>query len=416
MMVQISKIPFYLPYNVQFSTASISAFPLNYGYSTPIVENFINDGSYISFVEEMEKYLVVTQFGNVIKEHIFVRLESTSPILYPIIIKTYSLINPNSLGMESSLLIKKGIEEALKSSTIDPMVQCTFKSSIFIDYAIRNCNNYTMMHDEDLLSIESILNVLKFVNNEAKPDCLFDLDYFIYSLTNPTYNPRQDEFSTKECPCCEIYSQFSPIIMYNLFEDYLTSFSILHGRILDSDLNKKLQLDYVIKDDISQKRNIISENIENTNNEIVVFVGSSENYKFGSTFETALYEIYEVLQNLSYTDIYIKFIIHSQLKAIIQPESRFNNIYNGLFYTGLTVPNLMWLNQLTSMIEELVNSLSGKNNFLYFPINNIEIELIYQDYHALIIISKGNLKIKIIFDMVVLAILSKTIVIEPINI
>lgn len=414
-MVQISKIPFYLPLNTQFSTSSIITFPLNYGYSEPIIEDFIGDGSYMAFMENLDKYLVTTQFGNVIKEHVFVRVERNSSILYPIIIKTYPLSNTSLFGLESSLLIRKGIEEALRTNFIDPMVECTFKSSIFIDYAIRNCDKYSSMHDEDLLSIESILNTLKFINNEAKPDCMFDLDYFIYSLTNPTYNPKYDEFSAKDCPCCEIYSQFSPSIMYNLFEDYLTAFSMVYGRITEMDLTKKLHLDYVVKDDILQKKNVISENIENTKDEYVVFAGSSENYKFGNNFEVAIYEIYEVLQNIPCTDLYMKFILQSGLQANLSSQSQFANRYTRVNYTGLTVPHTTWIKQLTSMTEELVNSLKGTNNFLDITINNIEVEIIYQDYHALIIIRSAGLNLKIILDMVVLAMLSKTIILEPSN-
>ena len=111
----------------------------------------------------------------------------------------------------------------------------------------------------------------------------------------------------------------------------------------------------------------------------------------------------------------MKFIFQSGLQANLSPQSQFANRYTRVNYTGINVPHTTWINQLTSMTEELVNSLRGTNNFLDITINNIEVEIIYQDYHALIIVKSGGLNLKIILDMVVLAMLSKTIILEPSN-
>lgn len=404
-MNRVQKIPFYLPQDTVFDTKQIEIIQDEY-----ISEQYLECGAEICFKDNLTKYVISSRFGNVIKEHIFVNLEDgtfkTVP-LYPVMIRTHDLNNPITM-QESPILIRNGISNVLKIADRSFDFDCRFLSEVYLEKtvgAIIPDVEYKYFYQE-LMELESIKNNLELFNNESRPGILFNINDIFYQLEYGNFRAPIEYFGKVRNISQLLIDEFGPTVSYNIFLDQLSSMSVLRGKVNPIDILDCLRLRANRLDNLAEISTALSTEINNS--DYVVYAGARDNSRFGEPFELSLYRLYEIFQSSPYTDAYVEYILQHGRPVINTAASMIHNYYLGVYTTKEDVTRDMWVQALSEEIDCLISALED------IPTNGFAevAEVILQDYHVLIIITSDNNKLTIMFDLIALSLVSKSLIIE----
>ena len=404
-MATIQQIPFYLPLNVNFD-------------STQIVSNNAYDdytwaysiGSSLSFYDPISKYVVTDIFGNIVKEHVFISINDRAGVntLYPIMIKTYKTDAIYNKFDPKTILIKSGISQVLSNIGTILNTKYYFLSKFYLQKALEICNpdKVDFLLSSITYKTNSIFNSLDFVNNESNPSITFDINKYIDGIYyNSVRYDRNDILSFNDT-VNDAIELFAPKYDYPLICDELTTISINSDKISSNEIFRAIANINPKEDNLAMMNTFVDKILHESTE--VIYALNSVNYSEIFTFN--IYALYELLQSSPYKEGYIKYILHydeyGQRKLEVDTESLLLvNWYYNLRYDGFTHKKLplMWISSLAQELNCLFETIPQN----YQPISNIEI--IIQDYHVLISINSGNRKLTIVFDMIVLPLLSKTL-------
>lgn len=405
-MSSIQQIPFYLPLNVNFDSTQI------------LVNNAYEDyswaysiGSSLFFYDPISKYVITDVIGDVVKEHIFVSINDSGfgfSSLYPVAIKSYKIDDKYNRYNPKTILIRSGISQVLGQLGTIIDTKYYFLPKFYLQKALSICN--TEKVDFLLTSIvyktNSIFNTLDYVNNEGNPSINFDMSKYIdtISYNSINYSGYPDILNHNDT-IDEAIELFSPKFDYPLICDELTNVSINSDRVNFNEILRAISTTNPKEDNLAMTNTFVDK-ILNESTE-VIYALNSVNYSEVFSFNT--YALYELLQSSPFKEGYIKYILlpsnspYKQLEVDTSSLLLVNWYYN-LRYDGITHKRfpLTWISLLQQELSCLLDTI---------PTQDIvtDVEVIIQDYHVLIIINSNNKKLTIVFDMIVILLLSKTL-------
>lgn len=403
-MASIQQIPFYLPLNVNFDTTQIvpNSFHEDYNWA-------YNVGSTLSFYDPISKFVVTTQFGDVIKEHIFISINEggyRNSIMYPIAIKSYKLDDKYNRYYPKTVLLKSGISNVLSQIGTILNTKYYFLSRLYLDKALEMYNpdkvDQLVTSYAYRSSLENTYKSLEYINNECSPSITFNFTQFLDDLTyrNIHYTTMTDIFKTNET-IDSIIEMFTPKLDYPLFGDALTTLSLCSDIVSPKDILSSMYLYNIKENNLAMTNTFVEKILEKADR--IIYAFSSVVHDEMLSF--SIYMFYELFQDCPFKEGYIKYILLPSGQLEIDLNSLiFVNWYYNLRYDGNlhTKQQLSWIRILTQEVQCLLEAMNIK-----FCICSVEIT--FQDYHAIITVNNDGTKISIVFDMIVSMLMSKTL-------
>ena len=405
-MVTLQQIPFYLPLNINFDTTQIGSST----YYDEFDYNWIyNVGSSISFYDPLSKFVITHKVNNIVKEHIFINItndETGTTPLYPIAIKTYNINDSYNRYSPKTMLLLPGITSVLNQISTILNTKYYFLSKLYLQKALDICNPEKV--DYLLASIvyktNSIFHTLDYINNENNPSILFNYNAYIRQLQYETLDYRSMDIMTSTEQIENVISLFNPKYDYPLIYDNITNVSLQSNKLSTRDLLNAISIFQVKEDNLAMTNPFVDKILNESSN--IIYACNSINYN--EVFAFNLYVLYEVFQDTPFKEGYIKYILSNNGRLEIDLNSLFlTNWYYNLRYDGRLHSKLAltWVHGLTKELECLLESISTNIN----TTPSTYLEVIIQDYHVLITINNGSNKTTIVFDMITLMLLSKTL-------
>ena len=416
-MVRLQQLPNVLPTNVMFSTESIY---IDDGLLYPVrEESYLNTGSSFFIDNTLKKYTLTIGFGQVIVDCLLVGINNTSsqiPTLYPIAFKVYKPYVELFRQNKSTILLRNGIEAVLSlcSSSLENS-NLMFVSKRYMKIAMETCypedsfrlaNPFSLdgilSENVDLLGYTSDINLLNYVNNENNPGSDFSFDWFMHELQLNGIRFPADPSRHIDMAGSYILDTFSPSIPKVLLVHPLTSTLITCGAIEPAELISKFGLSSVTYSDSLFKDSTISDII--TSSHTVHYAGCLANSFKDESFEMNVYSLYEKLQTFPYLDGYIRYILLNSNNLEVDSSVSFL----GNYYTSFLEKNLTGKEYLIEDVKKEISSIIEFN-----PYGKVEsVEIIIRDYIVLVVFTSCNKqKWTLVFDLVILAIMSKTLMI-----
>lgn len=406
-MSRLQQIPFYLPLNVNFDSTQILS---NSAYEDHSWAYSI--GSSLFFYDPISKFVITDTIGDVVKEHVFISINESSygvNPLYPVMIKTYKMDDKYNKYHPKTLLIRSGISQVLSQLGTILNTKYYFLSKFYLQKALEiyNPEKVDFLLTSVTYKTNSIFNSLDYVNNEGNPSITFDMCRYLDGLHYNCINYSNNEILNHNDAIDDVIEMFSPKFDYPLICDELTNISINSDKIRPNDLYRAISMTNPKEDNLAMTNTFVDK-VLNESTE-VVYALNSVNYS--ETFSFNIYALYELLQSSPFKEGYIKYILlpsDSPYKALeVDVDSLLLvNWYYNLRYDGFVHKRLplMWINllqqELSCLLDTIPQTLIG---------NTTSIEVIIQDYHVLVCVNCGNRKLTIVFDMIVIALLSKTL-------
>lgn len=405
-MNSIQQIPFYLPLNVNFDSTQIVASSYH-EYSHDEYPWEFNIGSTLSFYDPISKFVVTSRCGDVIKEHMFITINEggyKSSILYPIAIKTYRIDDKYDRYYPKVLLLKSGISNVLSQIGTILNTKYYFLSKLYLEKALQIYNpnqvDQLMTSLAYKSSLENAYRSLDYINNENSPSILFNFTQYLDDLEYRKIHhvSMSDIFTTNET-IDSIIDMFTPKIDYPIIYDQLTMLSIHSERVSPKELISSMIMNNVRENNLAMVNTFVDKILNESHN--VIYALNSVIHDELLSF--SLYVLYELYQDCPFKEGYIKYILHSNGLEIDLNTLVGNNWYYNLRYDGRMhkTHQLEWMRLLTHEVQCLVEVLRIDNRST--------IEIIIQDYHVVMIINNNGYKTSIVFDMIVLILLSKTL-------
>ena len=207
-------------------------------------------------------------------------------------------------------------------------------------------------------------------------------------------------------------SKFLPVIHYNFMLDPVSKLSFTQGLVYPNTIYSISQYDKVVEDTVPMKDEVIDKLLKSSTR--VTYVGCYINsYEYdGELFREELYNLYEILQCSPFTDLFIKYILQDDILVADYSVSSCSNDYLRTYLKGEAIQHSSWVGELYVEISELVESIPTSSLYYLYdfdsPLDTVSV--LIRDYHTLIVLGYGDKKWTIVYDMIVLPIISKTLV------
>lgn len=413
-MVRIQRLPFVIPKNTRFSTESIHIDSTGYSYDE---DRFFGCGTSLFFDKELYKYVVTFRVDKLVIDLFLFSLPSNTGDmqLYPVMIKFYDPSKPPEFHNKNTLLLKSGINNLLNIYTDSGNVgNYRFIVQDYIAYAIKSCypETFTQYGNVDALSshesltevdfreYDTNINLLNYVNNEGNPTYDFSFDNFINNLQLGYYRFPADPSRHIDLASSTIFDTLCPEIPTAILRNKFLVFCMRNGMITSSEFLMHFQGSQIESSDSIYEDPTIVNILEQSDK--VTYSCCLDNRNSNEEIDITFYSFYETLQRLPITDGFIRYILHNEGDLLLDSGSYVSNYYINYLNNKLDINNFI--------VSEIGREIDPLLQFNVFNERTMTISVIVRDYHVLVIVKTiTNKQWTIVFDLVALGLLSKTL-------
>lgn len=419
-MLRIQRIPFYLPQYTEFDTTQIGMD--THDMCGLLVDDYYEAGGVISFPEAISKYVFTSRFGDVIKEHIFVSpyesmlypmsRELEKQVFYPIMIKSYKLGQPVQF-QDPPILIRKGLERFHNTIDTYSNTMCSFITNKYLESIIKfyriNKPSDTFMEASLFDVIEQLIHIYNYYENEPRFAIgSFDVHMYADNLLLGKCLGRLDPEEVSR----DLFDSFAPTVAYSVFLDRLTLQSLELGKFNPNQLKSTCLDSHIEIDNTAMNSNCILYEINHADN-VLYAGGRYDGFSLGEIYEYGIYALYELFQTCPFTDVHLEYILQGTVYVLTQ-NTVLHNYYLGVLSAGIATQEIPWLDNVTREITLLIDEFSTWCG-VYRQQNIQKVDVIIQDYHAVIVLCSPEKRQAIIFDLISLSLISRTLIFNKQN-
>ena len=408
----VRKIPYILPIASQLSTLSVEVDITTSGND----ENYIELGGQIDLRRGLEKYVIVEQAGHILKEYILIATDygafGAVPF-YGIGANVYDLSNQNTMIKYPTIFLP-GTREYIKN---DPLNAKEFYNNWDVEFLSRFYLRDIMEQIEassltvpSIYELEALYTSLGLYNMESIPGMWFNYEQFKFELYSMMENPIISfprHVSDHPTVSDRLVSEFATYLPFNVVNDPFTTMMLNQPRLPPTAVMGYLRYHTWDIDDTSIRAESDMLKLIESSDE-VLYVGAYSGV--APEVSVSTYSLYESLAVCPFYEFKLKYTqgvttFPDRVTLMLnRPESCVYLPQLGVL-SGNDIPdNNGWLTAFNSELDAIAE-------LFYEDVSDVTV--IMQDYHAFVIFKVEEYTCTLVYDMIALRLVSRTLLLTP---